>query len=139
TPLVFPTMSIMDHRLICQWLHLPPESWPPDPYRLFWIEPAALTHALLEERVQERIQIVRRYQLVHPDECTEAMNRLAQAYVSLGISHPDPEPVAPQAETPRTELGRQGTRVSSDPSIRAAIERPWSLLEGLLPAPVPPP
>jgi hypothetical protein len=95
TPLVFPTMSIMDHRLICQWLHLPPESWPPDPYRLVGIEPAALTHALLEERVQERIQIVRRYQLVHPDECTEAMNRLAQAYVSLAVSQQQPVAAIP--------------------------------------------
>jgi hypothetical protein len=45
--------------------------------------------------VQERIQIVRRYQLVHPDECTEAMKRLAQAYVSLAVSQQQPVAAIP--------------------------------------------
>jgi hypothetical protein len=115
----------MDHRLICDWLRLPPERWPPDPYQLVGLEPAAMTRQLLEERVHERIETVRRYQLAHPDECTEAMNRLAQAYVSLGASLPD-SVVAEQllvleAETARTELGKEGTR-SSDPGVRVISE-----------------
>src|ERR1051326_5712862 len=108
----------MDHRLICEWLRLPPDRWPPDPYQLVGIEPSALTHALLEKRVQQRIELVRRYQLAHPDECTEALNRLAQAYVSLSASPSEPDvaeaPVILETDAARTELGdRKSTRLNS--------------------------
>ena len=39
--------------------------------------------ALIEQRVQQRLESVRRYQMKHPEQATEAMNRLAQAYVCL--------------------------------------------------------
>src|ERR1051326_9170997 len=114
----------MDHRLICEWLRLPPDRWPPDPYQLVGIEPSALTHALLEKRVQQRIELARRYQLAHPDECTEALNRLAQAYVSLSASPSEPDvaeaPVILETDAARTELGKEGTRTSSDPQVRTA-------------------
>jgi hypothetical protein len=117
----------VDHRLICEWLHLPADAWPPDPCRLLGIDEASPTQHLLDERVHERMEIVRRYQLAHPEECTEAMNRLAQAYVALA---PRSEPslneqlLVLEAESARTELGKEGTRTSSDPSVRTVAPVP---------------
>jgi curved DNA-binding protein CbpA len=73
----------MDHDLICQWLQLPKGCWPPDHYQVLGVERRQVTAELVEHQVHERMEIVRRYQLAHPDEATEAMNRLAQAYVCL--------------------------------------------------------
>ncbi|HZT82775.1 MAG TPA: hypothetical protein VFA26_21270, partial [Gemmataceae bacterium] len=73
----------MSHELICTWLGLPPGDWPPDHYRLLGLEPGESDSARIEERVHDRLEVVRRYQLLHPELVTEAMNRLAQAYVCL--------------------------------------------------------
>ena len=73
----------MSHELICTWLGLPPGDWPPDHYRLLDLEPGESDCARIEQRVHDRLEAVRRYQLLHPDLVTEAMNRLAQAYVCL--------------------------------------------------------
>jgi hypothetical protein len=73
----------MSHELICTWLGLPPDGWPPDHYRLLGLEPGPADRELIERRVQERLETVRRYQLTHPEPATEAMNRLAQAFVCL--------------------------------------------------------
>ena len=73
----------MSHELICSWLGLPPDNWPPDHYRLLGLEPGESDPERIEQRVHERLEIVRRYQLIHPEQVTEAMNRLAQAFVCL--------------------------------------------------------
>jgi hypothetical protein len=73
----------MTHDVICEWLGLPAGSWPPDHYRLLGLEPCESDTALIEQRVQQRLESVRGYQMMHPDQATEAMNRLAQAYVCL--------------------------------------------------------
>jgi len=73
----------MSHELICTWLGLPPGDWPPDHYRLLGLQPGEADGARIEQQVHERLEVVRRYQLLHPDLVTEAMNRLAQAYVCL--------------------------------------------------------
>ncbi|HEV8060068.1 MAG TPA: hypothetical protein VGP68_09355 [Gemmataceae bacterium] len=73
----------MDHHLLCSWLGLPAGSWPPNHYVLLGLEPGADDPAAIEASVQERMGIVRRYQLAHPDLATEAMNRLAQAMICL--------------------------------------------------------
>lgn len=73
----------MDHDLICSWLGLPPGGWPPDHYRLLGLEPGEANAELIEQRVHERLDTVRRYQMMHPEQATEAMNRLAQAFVCL--------------------------------------------------------
>lgn len=73
----------MNHKLICSWLGLPPEHWPPDHYRLLGLEPGESDIALIEQRVHQRLDLVRRYQMTHPEQVTEAMNRLAQAFVCL--------------------------------------------------------
>ena len=73
----------MSHELICEWLGLSAGSWPPDHYRLLGLEPGESDAELIERRVHERLDAVRRCQMAHPEQATEAMNRLAQAYVCL--------------------------------------------------------
>jgi hypothetical protein len=74
----------MSHELICTWLGLAPEGgWPPDHYRLLGLERGEADVARIEEHVHQRLDTVRHYQMMHPEEATEAMNRLAQAFVCL--------------------------------------------------------
>lgn len=73
----------MEHDRICTWLGLPPGMWPPDHYRLLGLEAGEDDAELIEQRVHERLDTVRRYQMMHPEQATEAMNRLAQAFVCL--------------------------------------------------------
>src|SRR5580692_10151361 len=73
----------MNCELICSWLGLPADAWPPDHYRLLGLEPGEGDVALIEQRVHQRLDSVRRYQMMHPELATEAMNRLAQAFVCL--------------------------------------------------------
>ncbi len=73
----------MNHELICAWLGLPNQTWPPDHYTLLALPPGEANAELIEQRVHERLERVRRYQLAHPELVTEAMNRLAQAFVCL--------------------------------------------------------
>lgn len=73
----------MNHELICTWLDLPDGVWPPDHYSLLGLESGEADIGRIEEQVHARLERVRRYQLTHPDLVTEAMNRLAQAFVCL--------------------------------------------------------
>lgn len=65
------------------WLRLPDGPWPPDHYTLIGLEPGAGTPDGIEARVLERLELLRRYQLPHPDEATEGMNLLARALDTL--------------------------------------------------------
>src|ERR1700676_713642 len=73
----------MSHEIICAWLGLPADGWPPDHYRLLGLEPGEPDVSLIEQRVHQRLDSIRRYQMMHPEQATEAMNRLAQAFVCL--------------------------------------------------------
>jgi hypothetical protein len=74
----------MNHELICSWLELSPEEgWPPDHYRLLGLEPGEDRTDRIEQRIHECLDTVRRYQMTYPEQATEAMNRLAQAFVCL--------------------------------------------------------
>ncbi len=73
----------MSHELICSWLGLPAGSWPPDHYRLLGLEPGEGDTALIEQRVHQRIDSVRCYQMRYPEQATEAMQRLARAFDCL--------------------------------------------------------
>lgn len=73
----------MSKQLICTWLEIPLDSWPPDHYRLLGLKMGESNPQTIEQHVQQRLEKVRPYQLTHPDSATEAMNRLAQAYVCL--------------------------------------------------------
>jgi hypothetical protein len=73
----------MSTELICSALGLPPDRWPPDHYALLGLPAGSVDPAAVEERVLDRMERLRRYQLAHPDAVTDAMNRLAQALVCL--------------------------------------------------------
>jgi hypothetical protein len=95
----------MSHALICSWLALPEGEWPPDHFRLLGLTPDEATPERVEQQVHLRLEMVRQYQLLHPELVTEAMNRLAQAYLCLS------DPVARQ----KYEAGRPAT---SSPAAR---------------------
>jgi hypothetical protein len=73
----------MNAPLLCQWLGLPSQTWPPDPYTLLGLKPGEADSVALEHRVHERMARLRCYQISHPEEATEGMNRLAQAFITL--------------------------------------------------------
>jgi hypothetical protein len=73
----------MSHDLICTWLGLPAGVWPPDHYSLLGLTPGENDPLRIEESVHQRLDAVRRYQMTHPEQATEAMNRIAQAFVCL--------------------------------------------------------
>lgn len=124
----------MNHELICSWLGLPPGEWPPDHYRLLGLTPGESDAALIEQRVHERLDSVRRYQMMHPEQATEAMNRLAQAFVCLTdpvskkvydtalLGEPPPTAQA-TAVAPRSEAVDELDWLYSDPPA-ARIEPP---------------
>lgn len=92
----------MSHDLICNWLGLPPNSWPPTHYVLLGLAPDETDVQKIEERVHERLLKLRQYQLNQPDQATEAMNRVAQAFACLTDPEArrayDTQLRAPQAE-----------------------------------------
>jgi DnaJ-class molecular chaperone len=73
----------MMHEQICQVLGLTAEAWPPDHYKLLGLKRGEGDQQIIEQRVHERMRQLRTYQLSYPDQATEAMNRLAQAYGCL--------------------------------------------------------
>lgn len=73
----------MSRELICTWLKLPPDRWPPDHYTLVGLDPGESDAARIEQHFHERHEWLLRYQLAHPEAVTEALNRLAQAFVCL--------------------------------------------------------
>jgi hypothetical protein len=68
---------------ICEWLGLDAHSWPPDHYTLLGLKREEGDPQVIEQRVHERMQRVRPFQLAYPDQVTEALNHLARAYSCL--------------------------------------------------------
>jgi hypothetical protein len=71
----------MNAKVLCNWLGI--ADWPPDHYSLLGLKPGQGDAARVEQLVQERLAKLRCYQLSYPEEATEGMNRLAQAFISL--------------------------------------------------------
>ena len=84
--------QFMSRELICAWLKIPAEPWPPDPFVLLGLSPGETDRELIERHVHERMECVRRYQLAHPEEVTEVMNCLAQAFNDLCQPKPEAKP-----------------------------------------------
>jgi hypothetical protein len=129
----------MSHEIIQGWLKLPAGSWPPDHYTLLGLPPGEQDVARIERHVQERLDIVRRHQLVHPEQATEAMNHLARAFMCLTDS------VTKQAYDTRL-LGLSPAAVREPAPVAVAVsdeqEAPLQLLgpvEDAPPEPAPPP
>lgn len=73
----------MDFTLLQTWLRLPGGSWPPDHYALLDLPPETADPGLIERHVMDRMDVLRRHQLRHPELVTAGMNQLAQALVCL--------------------------------------------------------
>src|SRR5207253_3346185 len=67
----------------CTWLGLPAGAWPPDHYTLLGLSPGEQDVVRIEQHVHDRLAKLRCYQLSNPEQATEAMNRLAQAFMCL--------------------------------------------------------
>jgi hypothetical protein len=102
-------MRIMKHDVICDWLGLPATCWPPDHYSLLGLTPGESDVRRIEQHVHDRVVKVRCYQISHSEQATEAMNRLAQAFLCLtdatakvtydrGLSSGFPTPVPPSRD-----------------------------------------
>ena len=111
-PLPGGVQNAMNHQQICTWLGIPDATWPPDHYRLLGLEAGEPNIQRIEEQVHSRLEGVRRYQLTNPELVTEAMNRLAQAFVCLT------DPAAKQAYDVelRGELGAPAVAVEEAPA-----------------------
>src|SRR5438132_6316458 len=118
----------MDQQLVSTWLQLPLVDWPPDHYTLLGLKPGEGDLARIEQQVYQRMEMVRRYQLTHPEEATEGMNRLAQALVCLT------DPGAKKAYDAKL-LKRHTTRlVRSTPLPWSTLDDPGSPPAGSFPA-----
>ncbi len=73
----------MNPKILCTCLGLPDQTWPPDHYALLGLAAGEEDLARIEQQVQDRMAKLRCYQLSHPEEATEGMNRLAQAFICL--------------------------------------------------------
>lgn len=98
----------MTHDKLRGWLNLPDGPWPPNYYALVGLPVGEGAPETIEAHVLERLELLRRYQLPHPDEATEGMNLLARALDTL--TDPDARRAydrslglvsAPLAERPR--------------------------------------
>src|SRR3712207_1815722 len=73
----------MNRDLLRNWLGLRDTAWPPDPYALLGLTSGDTSAERLEQQVQARMAQLRGFQLSHPEEATEGMNRVAQAYITV--------------------------------------------------------
>lgn len=73
----------MNQELLCSWLGLPKTAWPPDAWTLLGLPRDESDLSTIEECVHDRMKKLRGYQLSHPEEATEGMNRLAEAFITL--------------------------------------------------------
>src|SRR5262249_21639142 len=89
-------------------------AWPPDHYRLLGLPMGEPNIERIEEQVHRRLESVRRYQLTHPEIVTEAMNRLAQAFVCLT------DPAAKRAY----DVDLLGEAAAKLPSAPVALQEP---------------
>lgn len=122
----------MNRDMICIWLGLADKRWPPDPYALLGLTPADCTGGKIEQRVQERMAKLRCYQLSHPEEATEGMNRVAQAFIVLVERHsPRPEPRAavlqppPPTQVPAPAPPATGRGALSESAVAQRPELGW--------------
>ena len=91
----------MNHEMLCTWLGLPKTVWPPDAWTLLGLARGVHDLPIIEQRVHDRMAKLRCYQLSFPEEATEGMNRLAEAFVTLTETNGKPQVVEPvQAAAP---------------------------------------
>lgn len=107
----------MNRDMLCSWLGVAPQSWPPDPYLLLGLPPGEADLGRIEQVVHERMCKLRCYQISHPEEATEGMNRLAQAFLCITeqVSRSTPRTVPPPAA--RTKAAAPPRTMPPPPSL----------------------
>jgi hypothetical protein len=147
-----PWESVMNHERISSWLGLPPGSWPPDHYTLLGLTPGEGDLKRIEQQVHERLARVRQQQLANPEPATEAMNRIAQAFVCLTDAKAKQAYDAqllgrqpPLEALPAPEAEAELVPAANEPPLALAVEDsadplawlfgPWNGMAGQAPAP----
>src|SRR5947209_18440430 len=109
----------MNAKVLCNWLEIP--DWPPDHYALLGLKPGEQDAACIERHVHERMAKLRCYQLSYPEEATEGMNRLAQAFIclteALAKQSYDQTMSGPAAKHQRVENVGSGSTTQATPPI----------------------
>src|SRR5438132_11644234 len=136
----------MQHQIICSWLGMPADRWPPDHYALLGLNAGEARVDVIEQHVHDRLAKVRCYQISNPEQATEAMNRLAQAFMcltdpeakktydgTLGLCTAETVAVAtlprPKRKLEDTSVSEQTqldwSKVQVPPPVRGASPAPW--------------
>jgi hypothetical protein len=147
-----PWESVMSHERIASWLGLPPGPWPPDHYTLLGLTPGESDVQRIEQQVHERLARVRQQQLANPEQATDAMNRIAQAFVCLTDAKAKQAYDAqllgrlpPLEALPAPEVEAPLVPVKEEPPLALAVEEsadplawlfgPWNGMAGQAPTP----
>jgi hypothetical protein len=109
----------MNSKILCRWLDI--ADWPPDHYALLGLKREEADAARVERRVHELMSKLRCYQLAHPEEATEGMNRLAQAFICLTESFAKPQPHTGSAAAP-CSAATEETQSLLPPESKTAID-----------------
>jgi len=143
----------MNPQKLCGWLGIPDKAWPPDHYTLLGLLPGTCDVAQIEHHVHDRLAKLRGYQLSHPEEATEGMNRLAQAFLCLseasarraydlslgGSVQVLDKPPAAEDEKPCTAAAPNGQLSSEETVSDVATETEWRALPPPVRVDEPPP
>src|SRR5262245_9912014 len=134
----------MARDLLCQWLDLPSDPWPPHHYALLGLEPGQGSNDEIEQRVLERMEKLRHYQLMHPEAVTQGMNLLAQAMndltdANVRAAYDRERGIALNSvvhvEEPENESLPISDEVEPQPTERTLTWRKWAPPPPLPPAP----
>src|ERR1700758_4317530 len=112
----------MDSKILCNWLGI--TNWPPDHYALLGLNPGEGDVARIEHQVHERMSKLRCYQLSHPEEATEGMNRVAQAFICLTetLSKQSYDQTLPGAGKPQVLNQTANGPAAKEKPVPAAVE-----------------
>jgi hypothetical protein len=109
----------MNYDVICSWLGLPAGNWPPDHYTLLGLKPGEDNPTRVDQEVHARLAKLRCYQVCQPDLASEAMNRLAQAFLCLT------DPAAKKSYDEQRGGVNDGVAVSSSTSVTDPQQLNW--------------
>lgn len=117
----------MNQEILCTWLDVPKSAWPPDPWALLGLSRGEHDMPTLEERVHARMTKLRHYQLSYPEEATEGMNRLAEAFITLTqtcVQKPAPCVTPAQAAASAETISKDETSIVSRTKVDWRDEPP---------------
>lgn len=124
--------AVMNAKILCTWLGLADKQWPPDHFALLGLPPGMSDMVQIEKTVQDRMAKLRCYQLSHPDEATEGMNRVAQAFICLMEAAARPAPKRPMPSVIATARLPQKNANGRETSVKPVDKVPPSKEETLV-------